>query len=396
MLTLINFKKIKVSLRSFLYSKSFFLSLMAMAGYKRLAVVAIEDAANLIGSVSPADTYNITAPLSNKVIVGQSPEVKVYRIENVVASAYASLFIRNEVLFLFKNKIANKDRLKINGVDEVAGDLYSSSSYDKCIDRALFLGGDGAFNWYHFFIECLPRMVAFNLLELDENIPIIVPVECKTIPQFAEALEFLCSPSRLIFMEKKDKLKVHSLYLVDDFFCSPYNMKTGYFPTVSDYSVNLRFLRYFADTFASKFELKSFRPKRVFLARSNDRRNYNQDELIDVALRYKFEVVFPERYSLVEQVSIFSGAEVIVGPSGAAWFGLIFCSNKARCLSWLPIEYSEFLCFKGLSAVSGCSLDYIEAVHDKVINSTGDLYGINYMVRVDEFKENILRLIDSH
>ncbi|MDP1776638.1 MAG: hypothetical protein Q8K94_08515, partial [Moraxellaceae bacterium] len=150
MLMVPNFRQIKVYLRVFLYSKSWFLFLMRLTGYRRLELIAIEEDAKVIKSVCLDGVYSITSPLSNRVASGQSKEVNVYELSDVIVSAYASVFERDGVLLLYNEKIKNKIRLKINGVDEVAGEYYSRASYDKFVDKALFLGGDGAFNWYHF------------------------------------------------------------------------------------------------------------------------------------------------------------------------------------------------------------------------------------------------------
>jgi capsular polysaccharide biosynthesis protein len=46
---------------------------------------------------------------------------------------------------------------------------------------------------------------------------------------------------------------------------------------------------------------------------------------VDVLGRYGFEVVFPDRLSVAQQIDLFCDAEIVAGPVGAAFSNLAFC-----------------------------------------------------------------------
>ena len=57
--------------------------------------------------------------------------------------------------------------------------------------------------------------------------------------------------------------------------------------------------------------------------------------MIKTLARYGFTAIRPETMSLREQVSQFQRAEVIVGPHGAGFGGMVFCT-QAKLLVLYP------------------------------------------------------------
>ncbi|OWY04496.1 glycosyltransferase family 61 protein [Thioclava sp. IC9] len=100
-------------------------------------------------------------------------------------------------------------------------------------------------------------------------------------------------------------------------------------------------------------------PRRILLARSNNRRTYNQDEVAQIAARYGFEAVYPETMDFATQVALFRGAEAIIGPSGAAFANMLFCAESARALTWLDQECAGFCAYSSLAHAVGVDLSYL-------------------------------------
>ena len=92
-----------------------------------------------------------------------------------------------------------------------------------------------------------------------------------------------------------------------------------------------------------------------------------------------------EELSLKEQISLISNAEVIAGPTGAAWTNLIFCREGAKCLCWMADEYGEFSAFSNLARVVGADLRYV--MHRTGAKSIGELYYLNYHVDGKEIQK---------
>lgn len=78
--------------------------------------------------------------------------------------------------------------------------------------------------------------------------------------------------------------------------------------------------------------------KRLYLSRSRARRVLNENELHSVLEHFNFEYV-PEGLSFTEQVDLFSQAEIIAGPHGAAFTNMIWCQKHVKILEFFAPSY---------------------------------------------------------
>lgn len=113
---------------------------------------------------------------------------------------------------------------------------------------------------------------------------------------------------------------------------------------------------------------------------------------MEIASRYGFEAVSPENLSLCDQARLFSDAEVIIGPSGAAWVGLLFAKKGTRALSWLPPEYAQFCSYSTLAHMFGVGMTFIPYTSNRPIRSSDDAYLTEYTVNPDLFQQALDRI----
>ena len=221
----------------------------------------------------------------------------------------------------------------------------------KTIDKAILIGGDGAANWYHWIIECLPKLFfTTSLPDEFDSYPLVVPDICKKNKIFNDTLKLFNNKKRdILYFGIEDIIFANKLIFIEDLLKSPISLKFGYKLTTSDYSQNDEAILNYSSQLQKYYEgekskVDSNFHKKVFLARKQTSRKYNQDELIEIISKYEFTIIYLEDLEFLEQISIFSNAKYIVGPPGAAWTGLIFSrKNKLKCLSWLP-EYFDNAC----------------------------------------------------
>jgi capsular polysaccharide biosynthesis protein len=99
------------------------------------------------------------------------------------------------------------------------------------------------------------------------------------------------------------------------------------------------------------------RGRRLYVARSGSRRIVNEDDLIDVLRREGFEVIHPERVSLVQQIRAFEEAEAVVAPHGAGITNVLF-SERLALLELVPPRYVN-RCYERLAQAAGHDYRYL-------------------------------------
>ncbi|MEL6789825.1 MAG: glycosyltransferase family 61 protein [Pseudomonadota bacterium] len=80
---------------------------------------------------------------------------------------------------------------------------------------------------------------------------------------------------------------------------------------------------------------------KLYISRKDSarRRLVNEDTVETIFARNGFDIVTLEEKSLDEQVSLFHGAEVIVGPHGAGLANMVFCRRGTKVIELTPSAY---------------------------------------------------------
>jgi capsular polysaccharide biosynthesis protein len=84
--------------------------------------------------------------------------------------------------------------------------------------------------------------------------------------------------------------------------------------------------------------------EKIFVARkSHGSRSIVNAHEMNIALgRMGFDIVYPEEYTHLEQVSIFSSAALVVGVSGAAMTNILYCKKGASVICLCPSNAHEY------------------------------------------------------
>lgn len=327
------------------------------------------------------------------VFKGDFAPIRAHVLEDVTVSPYASGAVTQDRLLLPEYLLRDRGRIRTDG-----GGLFrldrmhcvGGIKQSERIPKAILIGGAGAFNWYHFLIECLPKAhLAQDLPPSMETWPLLVPDECIRYPSFSAALALFARGRPIHPVARGTSVRVEQLVVCDDVSHGPFNLHKGHWPQTSDYRQHDDFLRDYLHQLRSG--LSQGRqiqpsPRRIFLVRPGMRRNYNQDELARIADRYGFERHAPETLPLVDQASLFATAGMVVGASGAAWVGMAFCHRPARFLSWLPKEYREFCSYSSLASLLGHHMEFLDLSPDQAIKSSDAAYLHSYRVHPDAFE----------
>lgn len=324
---------------------------------------------------------------------GHFPALYAHLLQDVTVSPYASGVVTRDRLLLPEPLLRDRDRIRTDG-----GGLFRLDRR-HCIGRitqpariphALLIGGAGAFNWYHFLIETLPKAyLAQHLPPGMETWPLLVPDECLRYPSFRKALAVFARDRPIHPVARGTTIQVERLVYFDDISHGPFNLHKGHWPQISDYSQHDECVRdYLYQLRVGLLQDSPIQPptRRIFLVRPGTRRNYNQDALVVIARRHGFEPHAPETLPLTDQARLLAEAEMVVGASGAAWVGMSFCQKPARFLSWLPREYWEFCSYSTLARLLGHQMEFLDLTPDHPILTSDMAYLHSYRVDPDAFE----------
>ncbi|MFD1483494.1 glycosyltransferase family 61 protein [Paracoccus nototheniae] len=214
-------------------------------------------------------------------------------------------------------------------------DMMSSferrSSIEKIDGSAMFIQKPGSGNYFHWMIECLPRLKVLDDVDLLKRVDRLllhlnpVPNHVKEsihyfFPDMIERLHpyrnMLAIPEKLLF-----------------FTAGP--RKEGMKPETRISSTSAKFLS----------ELD--RPDRpgeniIFISRANasNRRLVNEQDLIEfLSSRFPVKVMIGDKLSVADQRKIMASARAIVGVHGAGLTNLIFAPRGARLIELTQGQY---------------------------------------------------------
>lgn len=256
------------------------------------------------------------------------------------------------------------------------------------------LFGSGASNWYHWLIEILPAaLLAEGLPNEFDDFPFLVPEDSLKHLTFRDSLALFTKQRQVRALPPGRPIKVEKLIHIDGVVSGPMNLIEGKWPVVSDYSQNGDVLLRYRAAMLERLGVTEAKPhRRIFLARGHGRRTYNQDELLEIAKGFGFEAVYPEQLSFREQAETFASAQIVMGPSGAAYANMLFCQKSTRGLTWLLPQYAGFCAYSNLANVVGMDLRYLFVTPHTPIKSSFDAYRASYTLEADRFSDALQQM----
>lgn len=237
--------------------------------------------------------------------------------------------------------------------------LVKSNDSEITFNEAIFLGGNFSWNYYHLMFEILVKFKQIDILNLNIEIPILVDDICLKVPQYFELLSILNNGRRkIISINKGDRHRVNRLYYFSNPNFIPPNFKKDNDIKSSDVLYNLDSINYLRINLLPS-STKRFFPKRIYISRSkaSTRRQFNENEVFNILKKYDFFTLYPEDYSITDQIAMFNNAEFIAGGSGAAFTNLIFCNKNCKVIIFAKNKI-PFSGFSTIAAIVKAKLIY--------------------------------------
>lgn len=311
--------------------------------------------------VTPMESGRFTVPSKNRV-----PAITVQWIENaslLAINRFNAVVLKRRFLISERHEPAPWDvvgpspgsqprvvwqRSRLIAVSRVSQTVK--------IGSALYIGARAPYNYYHWLINALPSLfVAGVLARIPSDVPVLVPANVAEIPNLMAPLRALSGQREILLWDLSTKLEVGRCAIIDPppVYDTPLSRdQLARLPL----SIHLPVMRMYSEFLIDMFNPtpRGTGPTRLFLARPRlDKRVGNQDELIALAREHGFTPYYADRHSFSDQVATFRRARFIIGPAGAAFTNLIFCSPGAKALHWQQGVVPDQNAFANLAAVSG-------------------------------------------
>ena len=200
---------------------------------------------------------------------------------------------------------------------------------EKIEGKVAVLSGLAGHVYYHWMIDIIPKIDILRRSGIDlEKIDWFVVNNIDRDFQ-TETLEFLGIPTSKIIISDR-----HSYIQAEELIVPSFPGHLDWVPKST-----ITFLR---KTFLPTIDRQnSASPKRIYISRSQARGRViiNEDKAIDLVSQFGFQTVVLETLSVLEQVSLFAKAEVIISPHGSSLTNLVFCSPGAVVIELFSPHY---------------------------------------------------------
>lgn len=244
---------------------------------------------------------------------------KMYVLYNFTVNAFSSCTYMNDT----KNNVLlesfpSKDLSKLDWYDYRVIKYKKSDVID--VDEAVNLAVKWGNNFWHFTMTLLNKVCALEEQGYKGKYLVLNA-------KFINELMVLAgvSEDRLIVIKPKNVYRVKKLHIIDD-YCDFDNI-------VLSNKVRERIL--------GNIDLSNLNdyPKKIFIRRLGDypRKVKNEKDVIDLLKKYNFEMIFPDDFSVEEQIKYFYAAEVVVAPHGACSTNVLYMrpnTHFVECFSF--------------------------------------------------------------
>ena len=214
---------------------------------------------------------------------------------------------------------------RVKMVDEVP--MMSLPASMKSYNKAtVFMAWGGRFNYGHFLLDCLSALCTVSEEGLLADYRPIAPI---LTPWHRELLHLLLGDEAAQIVEIRDDI----VRVRDALFATPMDHFL-HAPSAPIDKVRSRIL--------SRLPERNPGPQRIYLSRRNDAKRplLNEECLEQRLISIGFEVVRAEALNVMEQISLFRHATVVVGATGAAFANCLFCPPAAKIFEIQPSNYT--------------------------------------------------------
>lgn len=314
---------------------------------------------------------------NKKYIETLMPEISIYKFKNAFIDINSSAILCQNKLITYRteNERFNEGFITVHNAKYAKVDNKTIVN----LDEGFFLGGNGSWNWFHFLIEIMPKLILFN--EKLSRVLFVNEIILKT-PSMKKILETASENKFEIKYLNSDKTYfIKKLYLINDFNHVQFNRFDQFIKAEGTF-YHIETTRNFSDLILKKLSIRKDMPEKIFLYRKNTHRiAENQDQILEFLKDFGFVPISLEEFNIDEQASYFKEAKFIVGISGAAWANMLFSRNKPKAICFVPDNAKEFSAFSNLAEIF--DVDF----HAQPYLNEGNHANSNFIINFEKFVE---------
>ncbi len=338
-------------LKSILRRDKIVLRLQNLVKYKKNVTHLIEQE-SLFLSTGP---NNLNSPVKTRDV--KVPALNIYRFDDALVHCNSSCIVYKNRLI--KEYLKEGERFNEGFIVSHTRRVASIKKLNVIvINEGFFLAGNGCWNWYHWLIEILPRVIFLDKVKVKT----LLVSECLLeIPSMMDTLRVVAGDDvRIYFMNKSTNYLVNRFYYLNSISYIPFNLEPGTKIRIEDSFVRgdiikcLRdkLLRYYSDS-CSATPLD-----KIFLYRSNSRVPKNQNELFYRLEKEGFRKVDFSELGIEHQIFYMQHAKIVIGVTGASFTNLIFAKPGTKFICLMQEGLEEVSCFSNLAILFGVQLYY--------------------------------------
>jgi len=262
----------------------------------------------------------------------------------------------------------------------------------KIIKDCVVLGGSPSDNYFSNLIHFFPRIFFINKRKIN------LSIHRNLSNRFRKFIEAICILRGIEI----------SFTFLDDGF---YNFKNSSIPQFLNKNQSIKILKFFLEKIIQNVKVPKFKSK-IYIRREDAsyRKILNEADLISKLRKHEFEIINPQHFEILEQMKIFSNAEVIISPHGSNISNLIFCQKGSKIIEISPkldnnYEKNISRKYKNLAdnlklefhTIKTDSVDVVKHseiskryIHPKILKNSN--YYKNMILKVSEIEEYINNL----
>lgn len=303
----------------------------------------------------------------------------------------------NRVLF---NQNGQPVEGNCRGSAELISGLSSKHSAGHISGRVFLIGNRGYNNFYHWMLDILPSVDLFrNAGFVFRPSDRFVLYSADTGFQKQSLRQVGISPEQIVRLNR-DTPYISADDIVCPFFQNGMGLTMGRW--VPEYLGNEWSTVEPKSNFS--FQSSNTNNKKMFwIARADNARNgrsiTNNEELLRCLEQHNFDVVYPEKMSVVEQAALFASADVVAGIHGAGLANIVHCKPGTRVLEIYGAHLAP--CYWAISGLGGLVYSNLQCTNHNYaadLSANKDKASLRTMdmsVDIEEFEVKLSKLLCS-